>query len=120
MQFHREQLAGALVGLHRDVLTRLMAQLKAQRSARELVNFVAAQDWSVVDADTRAIALFEINNAIVTLRERRGLPPFDDPLPGAPPNAFQVIRKILTELPAASRARPTHRGPYPGAITKDE
>ena len=100
--FHREELAEVLVGLHRDVMARLMTHLKQLRSARELVEFIAAQDWSVVDADTRAIALFEISSAIVKLREQQGLPPFDDPLPGARPSAFQIIRGLVTKFPAVS------------------
>jgi hypothetical protein len=50
---------------HADQLTRrLMAQLEDLRSARELVAFITAQDWGVVDANTRLIALHEINAAI--------------------------------------------------------
>jgi len=67
---HREQLQEALAGVHGAVLERLMAKLKDLRSARELVAFIEAQDWASVDSDTRAIALFEIDRAIVALRER--------------------------------------------------
>src|SRR5262245_20159196 len=81
-KWHRERLEEALAGVHRDVLARLVNQLKDLRSARKLVDFIAAQDWTVVDYDTRFIALHQINNAISTLRERSGLTPFDDPLPG--------------------------------------
>jgi hypothetical protein len=95
-RWHREQLAEALVGLHRDVMARAMAELKDLRSARELVNFIAAQDWAAVDPQTRSVALHEIAAAIMRLRERSGLAPFDDPLPGQPDNAFRIIRKILT------------------------
>jgi hypothetical protein len=49
-------------------MKRLMAQLEDLRSARALVDFIAAQDWESVDADTRAIALFEINKAICAVR----------------------------------------------------
>jgi len=69
--WHAEQLQEALAGVHRDVLQRVMAQLKDLRSARELVNAMAAEDWSVVDADTRSVLLHEINVAIAALRESR-------------------------------------------------
>jgi hypothetical protein len=100
--WHAEELADALVGLHRDVLTRLMDELKAVRSARELVDFIAAQNWEAVDANTRLIALHEINEAIVKLREREGLPPIDDALPGEPLTAFQRIRTTLNSSRAAA------------------
>jgi hypothetical protein len=99
-KWHREQLEETLAGVRRDVLERLMEQLKDLRSARALVDFIAAQDWESVDADTRAIALFEINRAITALRERQKLPPINDALPGEPLTAFQIIREIINQLPA--------------------
>jgi hypothetical protein len=77
-------------------MARLMEQLKQRRSARELVDFIAAEDWNAVDADTRFIALHEINNAITKLRERAGLVPIDDALPSEHPTAFQLIKSILS------------------------
>jgi len=62
-QRHGEQLEEALAGVHADVMQRLMTQLKDLHSARELVVFIEAQNWAAVDADTRVIALFEINRA---------------------------------------------------------
>ena len=93
--YHREQLDKALAGVHRDVMGRLMAQLNDLRSARELVDFIEAQYWSAVDADTRLIALHEINNAITQLRERLGQEPIDDALPHEPLRAFQLVRNIV-------------------------
>jgi hypothetical protein len=81
------------------VLERLMGELKDLQSARALVDFISAQDWSAVDADTRLIALHEINTAITKLRERTGLDPISDPLPGQPENAFRIIRKLMTSFP---------------------
>ena len=107
----RERLEEALTGVHRDALERLLAQLKGLQAARELVAFIADQDWSVVDADTRAIALHQINAAIMALRERQGLAPIDNALPNESSNAF---RKII-EFPAPSQEGPARRGPYPGA-----
>ena len=99
-KFHRDELTEALVGLHRDVMGRLMAHLKQLRSARELVAFIEVQDWSAVDARTRLVALHEINSAICALRERLGRPPIDDALPGEPLRAYQVIRNIMNQFPA--------------------
>jgi hypothetical protein len=70
--WHREQLEEALAGMHGDILRRLMAQLKELSSARELVNHIAAQDWSAVDADTKQIVLRQINLAITKTRRVRG------------------------------------------------
>jgi len=95
-KFHAEQLEAALAGVHADVMSRLMAELKHLRSARELIDFIAAQNWSVVSYDDRAVALHEINRAITALRERHNMSPFDDGMPGDRPNVFQSIRGIVT------------------------
>jgi len=99
-RWHAEQLQEALEGAHAAVLRRLMEQLKNLHNARALVDAVAAEDWSAVDANTRLIALHEVNAAIVHQRERAGQPPLDDPLPGAPENAFRMIRAIITQASA--------------------
>jgi hypothetical protein len=113
-RWHREELEAALAGEHRCVLERLMAQLKDLRSARQLIAAISTEDWSVVDADTRATALHQIDTAIIARREQQQLPPFDDPLPGAPPNAFQIIREIITSFPLdrgeADRSIPVNSG----------
>jgi hypothetical protein len=98
-RWHREQLEEVLAGVHRSVLEHLMKQLKDLRSARELIDFVSAQDWGAIDADTRFIALHEVNAAITKLRERLGLPPIDDALPGQRATAFQIIRSIMSNFP---------------------
>ena len=106
--WHAEQLKEALAGVHRDVLERVMAQLENLKSARELVNAMATENWSVVDAKTRLTALHEINVAITKLRSKSGLEPIDDPLPGEPDNAFRIIKNLF-EFPhqrnAATRQR---------------
>jgi hypothetical protein len=98
-KFHREQLEEALAGVHRDVLERVMAQLKDLKSARELVNAMAAEDWSVVDADTRLIVLHELNVAVCKLREKHNQEPIDDPLPDQPDNAFRIIKNLFNSFP---------------------
>src|SRR6516225_10551924 len=104
-KWHAEQLKAALEGVYGAVLERLMAQLKDLHSARELVDFIAAQDWSVVDTDTRFTALHEINIAITKLRERNGQEPISDPLPGAPENAFRIIKNLFKSFPPRAGER---------------
>jgi hypothetical protein len=99
-RWHVEQLEEALADVHADVMSRLMAQLKDLHSARELVDFIAAQDWSVVDTDTFT-ALHEINIAITKLRERNGQEPIFDPLPGAPGERVPDHQEPVQEFPAA-------------------
>jgi hypothetical protein len=106
-RWHREALVDALAGVHGNVLERLMVQLKDLRSARDLVRFVSDQNWSAVDPDTRAVALHQINRAITALREKNGMCPIDDALPGEPLNVFQLIRNIIHQFPApAEKAVP--------------
>ena len=98
-RWHTEQLEEALAGVHRDVLERVMAQLKDLKSARELVNAMAAEDWSAVDADTRLVVLHQVNAAITELRLESGADPISDPLPGQPDNAFRIIKNLFNSFP---------------------
>ena len=76
-----------------------MIQLKNLREARALLNFIEAQDWTAIDAETRLIVLHEINTAIMRLRERNDMVPIDDPLPGQPENLFRRIKQTLFAAP---------------------
>jgi hypothetical protein len=93
-----------------DIAARI-AEADARQIAKDrkrLVAAVAAEDWAAIDSDTRAVALHEINCAIVKLRERGGLALIDDGLPGAPANAFQIIRKLINGFPLhRGRGSPT-------------
>jgi predicted ABC-class ATPase len=93
---HAEKLEEALSGVSGAVMARLMEQLKNLGAARELVAFVAAQDWSQVSANDRLTALHEINSAICRLRESAGLPPLDDGIPGERDNAYRLVKRILS------------------------
>jgi hypothetical protein len=97
-QRHREQLDAALAGPHGDQISELMTLLDRLElsSAAALLNFVRRCDWSSVSYDTRLTVLHQINETITGMRERHGLPPFDDPLPGQPENVFRIVRAILT------------------------
>jgi predicted ABC-class ATPase len=108
-KWHREQLEAALAGVHGAVFDRLMHTLKHLGEARELVDFIAAQDWSQVSAEDRLTALHEVNSAICKLRERNGLDPISDPLPSQPESAFRIIRKLMTSFPH-QREKPLSAG----------
>jgi hypothetical protein len=106
--WHAEELVEALAGPHRHVLEPLMEILQKldPQSSRQLINFIRAQDWSAVGAQTKLVVLHEINVAITKLRERNSRPPIDDALWGEPATAFQVIRLIVIPpegKPAAGR-----------------
>ena len=115
--FHREEKAAVLAGPHARTLVELFRAFAAVEHVKpvQLIGFINAIDWGGIDHQTRLIVLHELSTAIVRLREKRGLPPFDDPLWDAPPNAFQIIRKIMTEFPASPQGRPARRGPDPEA-----
>jgi hypothetical protein len=106
-KFHAELLAEACAGPHADVMNELMAQLKQLSSARALVDFITAQDWSAIDGSVRAVALHQINVAITKLRERTNpKEPISDSLDDECPNAFQLIRAIVNQFPAPVGAAP--------------
>jgi hypothetical protein len=74
-------------------------------AARSLIAFldymtpdqvVETGPWRDADADARFEILALIDMHIVRLRERHGLPPFDDALPGARLNVFLMIREVLS------------------------
>lgn len=95
-KWHAECLAEALTGPHASILAQLVEVLcgLTLKSAPVLLAFVERQNWRSVDADTRFIALHEINLAITRLRERAGMAPFDDPLDGRL-NVFQRAKALL-------------------------
>ena len=114
--FHREEKAVALSGPHARTLAELFrafANIECVQPT-QLVGFVGAIDWNGIDHQTRLVVLHELNTAITKFHEKRGLLPIDDRLPGASPNAFQIIREILAKLPAPLQARPMH----PGALSR--
>jgi hypothetical protein len=96
-RWHREQLEEVLAGPRGPMIERLMFILKelSRNSAPLLLAYIRGVDWTTVDADTRFICLHEINAAIAALRERHGMDPFDDPLPGQPENVSRHIKAHL-------------------------
>jgi hypothetical protein len=106
-KFHAEEKAAALAGPHGAALAELfrMADNLNCVHPTQLVGFVRAVDWAPIPYDMRVAVLHELNAAITKFRERRGLAPIDDNLPGEPDNAFRVIRQIVEVPPSRSLPR---------------
>jgi hypothetical protein len=99
--WRRERSDEVLEGPHgRDYrqLLLLVGSLTAS-SAPALVQYVQGCAWlRQADRETRRTALTVIDDAIVLLRIKQGLAPFDDSLPGEPPTAFEQVREALGVL----------------------
>jgi hypothetical protein len=104
--WHREQLEEVLAGPHGTAVAQVMATLKHMTpdSAPALISLMRDFDWSQMSADVRLVVLHEINQAITRLRERAGLAPIDDALPGQRMNAFLLIKEHLFPRKAESAA----------------
>ena len=64
--------------------------------ADELVDVVVGEDWLLsAPQEVRLAALRLIGDEIGRIRREAGLAEFDDPLPGEPESAFQIIRRLL-------------------------
>ena len=105
-KWHRKQLEETLNGPHGTEVARIMTFLKGMepQSAPALIALLHEFDWSLMTANVRLVVLHEINQAITRLRERAGLAPIDDPLPGQRMNAFLRIREHLFPQKAESAA----------------
>jgi hypothetical protein len=108
--WHRQLAADAISGPSGELVSALLDVLRTltPKDSKALVEFVGSQDWTAVDPDTRQIALFAIDGCILKLRQKAGLPEFDDTIPGSgkPENVFQIIKAMLFPAPM---------GPPPGA-----
>jgi hypothetical protein len=60
-----------------------------------LIALLHEHDWQRIDHNVRYVLLHEINSKITALRERSGLPPIDDALPGERDTGFLIIRALL-------------------------
>jgi hypothetical protein len=99
--WHHEQREAVLAGPHARTLAELFRMFSAIKhvTPAQLVGFIEAIDWSAIDYQTRLTVLHEVNTAITKLREKHGLDPFDDPLPGQPDNAFRIIKRLFNRFP---------------------
>lgn len=94
---YRSRLDRLLSGPHAGRTRRLLTFLQDMTltDGRALIAHLNVEGWPDVDREARADALSLIGVRITHLRERAGLPPFDDPLPGARDNVFLTVRKLL-------------------------
>jgi hypothetical protein len=96
---HRAQRDALLAGPHGTAAQALIGFMKTMslNDGAMLIDLVFAGPWRGADADTRFVVLQLIDAALVRLRERNGLEPFDDALPFSdePDTAFQIIRQEL-------------------------
>jgi hypothetical protein len=60
-----------------------------------LIEFTSAGPWGDADSDTRFEILGLLDAMIVKHREKMGLAPFDDALPGQPDDLFLLLRQHL-------------------------
>ena len=96
-KWRRERCESLRAGPYADAARDLIKLLDALTpdGADMLLERVRCGPWRDADPDTRFTVLALVDNAIIELRERQGLLPFDDPLPGQPANAFLVLREVL-------------------------
>lgn len=96
---HKAKVRDDLIaGPHGRDVAALVATLKGLTpdSASALVEFVLGAEWiRQTDLDTRHAILSMIGDAIVKLRIRNGMAPFDDAIGDEPLTAFQIIRKDM-------------------------
>jgi hypothetical protein len=102
--WHAEELKEARDGPNGAIVNELMAVLDqlTSHSASALLACFERPDWSVVSYDVRLTLLHELNIAVTRLRERQGMSPFDDGVPGERNNIFRRIKALMfAALPGA-------------------
>jgi hypothetical protein len=109
--WHQEQRDEALAGEHGAEVAQILSLLDPLElnsgSAAMLTASIQRVDWITIDYDVRLTLLREINQKIMRLRERAGLPPLDDSLPGQPDNVFRRIMQMMFA--------PSPPGAHPGS-----
>jgi hypothetical protein len=97
----KQELAAALIGPDGEKIKALIAQLDklTLNTIPELAAFVRANGWPSAAANTLFLVRRMASESIVRLRERNGLPPFDDPLPGEPATPEQQLRDAFADKP---------------------
>jgi hypothetical protein len=95
-RWRRERLE-MLVAAHGEAACTLLSFLDRMtiNQAAELIVLIEQGPWRYANADVRFEVLALVDAAIIRLREKQGLVPFDDPLVGEPANVFQIIRESL-------------------------
>jgi hypothetical protein len=102
----RQELDDALADDDGGKLKTLIEKLDTLTLATipELAAFVRANGWHSAAATTLFLARRLASESIVRLREKNGLEPFDDPLPGEPEPATpeQDLRAAFADTPERS------------------
>jgi hypothetical protein len=95
--WRRERVEALLSGSYEAKTRALIAFLRTMtlRDGAKLIEHVQANGWRGADHNARLEALSLINRAIIRLRERNNLPPFDDPLPNERSTAFIIVRELF-------------------------
>ena len=109
-KFHRDECEAVLAGPHGVVLSELFRMFKNLKHMQpsQLIGYTQSIDWATIDYPTRLVIIHEIDNAITAFREKRGLEPIDDNLPGQPDTPFRMIKAIV--LTASPHREGAHRG----------
>ena len=120
-KFHRDERDTVLAGPHSATLGelfRMFANLPHVQPS-QLVGYTRAINWSEIDYPTRLTIIHEANAAITKLREQRGRDPISDPLPGAPLNAFLLIKQIITNSRTRGIAEPGSGASSEQTVTRE-
>jgi hypothetical protein len=94
-RWRRERLEALLAGPYAEAARTLLDFLKTMTRPSALIDFVKAGPWTDADANVRAEILALVDAVIIKRREKMGLAPFDDALPGQSLNVFLILREQL-------------------------
>jgi hypothetical protein len=113
--WHREQREEVLAGTHGAVLGELFRMFKNLRHVQpsQLIGFTQSIDWAAIDYSVRLVVLHELNTSITAFREKHGLEPIDDNLPGEPDTPFRTIKAIVFS------SSPPNEGAHRGAARSE-
>ena len=101
-QAWRTEIQTLLDGPHGNGIHNLTSVLRnlTPDSAPVLLRALETMQWfKSADRHTRSLVLGIISEAIIRMREREGLPPFDDSLLDEPPTVFEICRSKLDIQP---------------------
>jgi hypothetical protein len=113
-KFHREEREAVLAGPHGSVLAELFRMLDHLECIQpsQLIGLARAIDWMAIPYDVKLTVLHWVNNSITKYRDKRGLEPIDDNLPGQPDTPFRTIKAIIFAASPPARAS---TGTQPGS-----
>ena len=95
--YRAERIGELLKGPYAKAAHQLIVFLGTMQpdDAPALIDLIKRGPWRAADADTKFEILALINAALTSRRERAGLPPIDDALPGKEPTTFLIIREMF-------------------------